>query len=353
MSAPASSIAVPAPQPSWFKRLGPGLLVVAILTLGAMVLQSTTLFSTIVPMSSLILAILLGLAVGNLIRLPESTREGIKFSAKRILRLAIVFLGFKLSFGQVVAIGPQALITILIASTATILFTPFLGKLMGIPMQRSILIGSGVSICGAAAVAAVAGAIDSEEEDAAFAISVITLYGTVYIFLYPALRLLFGIPDLFYAMWAGASVHEVAQVAAATTVVSDHFRGLAATVKMIRVLFIVPLTLILPLIPLRLTSKERSAADDGRKGFKASIPWFAILFFVMVVVNSFAPLPGGARTGLVNFDNWMMTAAMAGLGLDIRFRALVKVGPKAALLGAFSSIFLSGASALLVYLLVK
>lgn len=352
MSAPASSIAVPAPSPSWFKSLGPGLLIVAILTAGAMALQSTKLFSTIVPMSSLILAILLGLVVGNVVRLPDSTHEGIRFAAKRILRLAIVFLGFKLSFGQVIAIGPQALVTIVIASTATILFTPLLGRLMGIPMPRSILIGSGVSICGAAAVAAVAGAIDSEEEDAAFAISVITLYGTVYIFLYPALRLLFGIPDLFYAMWSGSSIHEVAQVAAATAVVSDHFRGLAATVKMIRVLFIVPLTLILPLIPIKLTAKEKGATDD-RKGFKASIPWFAILFFVMVVVNSFAPLSGGLRSGLINFDNWVMTAAMAGLGLDIRFRALVKVGPKAALLGAFSSIFLSGASALLVYLFIK
>ncbi len=353
MSAPASSIAIPAPSPSWFKRHGPGLLIVAALTAGAMALQSTKLFSTIVPMSSLILAILLGLVVGNVISLPDSTHLGIKFAAKRILRFAIIFLGFKLSLGQVIAIGPQALVTIVIASTATILFTPFLGKLMGIPLPRSVLIGSGVSICGAAAVAAVAGAIDSEEEDAAFAISVITLYGTVYIFLYPALRLLFGIPDLFYAMWAGSSIHEVAQVAAATAVVSDHFRGLAATVKMIRVLFIVPLTLILPLIPLRLTAKERGAASEDRKGFKASIPWFAILFFVMVLVNSFAPLSGGLRSGLINFDNWLMTAAMAGLGLDIRFRAFIKVGPKAALLGAFSSIFLSGASALLVYFFVK
>jgi len=350
MSLPSAAISLPLPPPSWLKRNGPGLFVTALITLAAMALQATPLFSKILPLSSLILAILLGLFAGNILRLPASTHEGIRFAARRVLRLAIVFLGFKLSFGQILAIGPHALLSVVVASTATLLFTPFLGRLMGIPVSRSILIGSGVSICGAAAVAAVAGAIDSEEEDAAFAISVITLYGTVYMFLYPAIKIIFGIPDLFYAMWAGGSIHEVAQVAAASAVLNDRFRGLAATVKMIRVLFIVPLTLILPLLPVRLTAKAEEGAGSERKGPKASVPWFALLFFGMVLVNSFAHLATEVRSGLVGFDNWAMTAAMAGLGLDIRFRAFVKVGPKAALLGALSSLFLSAASAAIVAL---
>jgi uncharacterized integral membrane protein (TIGR00698 family) len=301
-------------------------------------------------LSPLILAILLGLAVGNIFSLPAASKEGIRFSSKRILRLAIIFLGFKLSVGQVLAIGPQAIASIVVASTLTLLFTLWLGRRMGVPWARSLLLGSGVSICGASAVAAVSGVIQGEEEDAAFAISAITLFGTVYMFLYPILRVLLGIPDLFYSMWAGESVHEVAQVAAAGAVVADQFRGLAATVKMIRVLFIVPLTLVLILMPRARVSRPE---EGGKRGSGVSVPWFALLFFAVVLLNSFGPIGPQLRSGLVSFDTWIMTAAMAGLGLDIKLASLRKIGARAALLGALSSLFISVTSALLIAALMR
>lgn len=348
-STAAGTAAGPAPAKSaGFAALLPGLLVVALVTALALLLQSTELFSRQIPLSSLILAILLGLVGGNLLPLPAATRPGIKFASKTILRLAIIFLGFKLSLGQVLGIGPRALISTLAGSTLTILFTVWLGGRMGLPGKRSLLLGSGIAVCGAAAVAAVDGVIGAEEEDAAFGISAITLFGTIYIFLYPALRALGNLPDLFYALWTGSSVHEVAQVAAASAVLPDQFRGLAATVKMIRVLFIVPLTLILSFFP---WGEEKAAPGGaGSRGRRISVPWFALLFFVAVLLNSFAPLGQGLRSGLVGLDGWLMTAAMAGLGLDIRFRALLKIGYKAALLGALSSLFLSLFSALAIRL---
>lgn len=352
---PALAAAIPGkPEPAYRKYLSylPGLVVVALVTVAAVLLQNTELFSKRIPMSSLILAILVGMAAGNILPLPASTRPGIKYASRTILRLAIIFLGFKLSVGQVVGIGPKALISTLAGSTLTILFTLWLGARMGLPTKRNLLLGSGIAVCGAAAVAAVDGVIGGEEEDTAFGISAITLFGTIYIFLYPALRALGGIPDLFYAFWTGSSVHEVAQVAAASAVIPDQLRGLAATTKMIRVLFIVPLTLILSFIPWGESRGSASAhADAARSGSRSrrlSVPWFAILFFVAVIVNSFAPISAGLRNGLVTFDTWIMTAAMAGLGLDIRFKALVKIGYKAALLGAISSAFLSIVSAILI-----
>jgi uncharacterized integral membrane protein (TIGR00698 family) len=225
---------------------------------------------------------------------------------------------------------------------------------MGIPTKRALLLGSGISVCGAAAVAAVDGVIGAEEEDAAFGISAVTLFGTIYIFLYPAIRMLSGMPDLFYALWTGSSVHEVAQVAAASAMLSDPFRGIAATVKMIRVLFIVPLTLILSFIPWGNSVETEDSADPATKrkaGRKVSVPWFALLFFVAVLANSLIPMPGTIHAGLADFDTWIMTAAMAGLGLDIRFHALAKIGLKAALLGAVSSVFLSIVSATAIHLL--
>jgi uncharacterized integral membrane protein (TIGR00698 family) len=336
-------------------ELLPGLVVVAIVTTAGILLQGTDLFAHRIPMSSLILSILIGIVGGNIIPLPAATRPGIKFAAKSILRLAIIFLGFKLSVGQIIGIGPEAAASALIGSTLAILFTLWLGRRMGIPTKRALLLGSGIAVCGAAAVAAVDGVIGGKEEDTAFGISAVTLFGTIYIFLYPAIRALTGMPDLFFALWTGSSVHEVAQVAAASAVLPDAFRGIAATVKMIRVLFIVPLTLILSFMPWGNSadaedSEAASTSNTGVSGKRVSVPWFALLFFVAVLVNSFLPMPGAAHAGLAGFDTWIMTAAMAGLGLDIRFRALAKIGIKAAALGAISSVFLSIVSAVSIYL---
>jgi uncharacterized integral membrane protein (TIGR00698 family) len=349
----------------WLIETAPGLLVVAIVTTAAMLLQGTDLFSHIIPMSSLILAILIGMVGANLFTLPDSTRQGIRFASKRILRLAIIFLGFKLSVSQIIGIGPTAVLSTLLGSSLTILFTIWLGRRMGLPIKRAILLGSGVSVCGAAAVAAVDGVIGGEEEDAAFAISAVTLFGTIYIFLYPAIRALLGLPDLFFALWTGSSVHEVAQVAAASAVLPDPIRGIAATVKMIRVLFIVPLTLILSFIPWGNSTPPDESANSNASvsaesiertrrrtpGKKVSIPWFAFLFFVAVLANSLIPMAGQAHSDLAGFDTWIMTMAMAGLGLDIRFKSLAKVGMRAAALGAISSVFLSVVSAVAIVVL--
>lgn len=327
----------------WNTEHLPGLILVTAVTVVSMLLQSTTLFSKVLPLSSLIIAIIIGMIIKNFIPLPSITQKGIRFSAKNILRLAIIFLGFKLSISQVLEVGPYALTSILVASTSTILFTIWLGRIMGVPLKRTLLLGSGVSICGASAVAAVDAVIQSNEEDAAFAIGTVTLFGTIFMFLYPALHGLLHIPDMFYALWAGSSIHEVAQVAAASVVASGQFKAMASTVKMIRVLFIIPLTLILTFIPWN---------DNVREKGKITIPWFAILFFVMVMVNSFAGLPKNVVVGLIIFDNWIMTAAMAGLGLDLSFNAMTKIGTRAVILGAVSSTFISILSAAVIGILL-
>jgi uncharacterized integral membrane protein (TIGR00698 family) len=184
----------------WTTEHLPGLILVTAVTVISMLLQSTTLFSKVLPLNSLIIAIIIGMIIKNFIPLPSSTQKGIRFSAKNILRLAIIFLGFKLSISQVLEVGPSAFITILVASTSTILFTIWLGRIMGVPLKRTLLLGSGVSICGASAVAAVDAVIQSNEEDAAFAIGTVTLFGTIFMFLYPALHGLLHIPDMFYAL---------------------------------------------------------------------------------------------------------------------------------------------------------
>lgn len=329
----------------------PGLIVSAGVGIAAFIIQKNELFSKVIPLSPLIIAIVIGFAVNNVFSIPAGWRAGIKFSAKRILRIAIVFMGFKLSIAEITGVGASALVTISVASVATLLFTVWLGLRMGIPFKRSLLLGSGVSICGASAVAAVDGVIQSKEEDAAFAIGAITLLGTVYMFVYPLIYRMTGMSDFTYALWSGSSIHEVAQVAAAGSVMNNvTSEALASSVKMIRVLFIIPFTFALLLIPLK-KNKSGKAADDAaqvKKSGHVAVPWFAVLFFAAVAVNSVGMVDKNATRNIVTADNFLMTVAMAGLGLDISVRSIIRIGKKAFLLGIVASFVISVLSGIVI-----
>lgn len=333
------------------KKLFPGVLISSCVAFIAFVIQQSALFTKLIPVSPLILAIIFGFVLNNTIRLPSGLRHGIKFSAKRILRLAIVFLGFKLSLAEIVHVGAGALVTISVSSGITLLFTIWLGRKMGIPLKRSILLASGVSICGASAVAAVDGVIQSKEEDAAYAIGAITLFGTIFMLIYPVIYSVAGLPDAGYALWAGSSIHEVAQVSAAGSVMNNAVsEALASSVKMIRVLFIMPLTLVLLLFPWQ-EKKDTVVLNQAEKKGKVSIPWFAVLFFVAVIVNSIHVVPSAVTRYIVVSDNFLMTVAMAGLGLDISMRSMLRIGKNAFLLGVVSSLMLSALSGGIIYIM--
>lgn len=322
----------------------PGFLIAVLVSAGAVALSKTDLFSHTLPLSPLIIAILIGFAIRNSLTLPARTHAGIKFSSKRVLRLAIIFLGFRLSFGEIAGVGLHALAVISVASVATILFTVWLGRRMGIPTKRALLLGSGVSICGASAVAAVDGVIKAKEEDTAFAIGAITVLGTVFMIAYPFIYRFFGLHDTAYAIWSGASIHEVAQVTAAGSAMADQTaQALASSVKMIRVLFIIPFTFVLLFFPWHEAGEKHAG-----KG-KIAVPWFAVFFFVSVVINSLGIIPADITSTIVAVDTWGMTVAMAALGLDISLKAMMGIGKNAFILGVVSSLLIAALSAVLVW----
>ena len=161
----------------------------------------------------------------------------------------------------------------------------------------------------------------------------------------------FHIPGAAYAVWSGSSIHEVAQVAAAGSILNNTvFEALASSVKMIRVLLIVPFTIMLMLVSQNNTATVNN--EKIRKDRKITIPWFAIFFFLVVIVNSFPFLPSPITGTLITADNWMMAAAMAGLGLDISLKSLMGVGRKAFILGISGSLFISTISAIMITLLM-
>lgn len=277
--------------------------------------------------SALTLAILLGMVLGNTIypHIWKSCDGGVLFAKQYLLRLGIILYGFRLTFSQIADVGISGIIIDVLTLSSTFLLACFLGqKVFGLDKQTSWLIGAGSSICGAAAVLATEPVVKAEASKVTVAVATVVIFGTVAIFLYPAIYPLMSqwfSPETF-GIYIGSTVHEVAQVVAAGHAISPDAENAAVISKMLRVMMLAPF-----LILLAARVKQLSGTNSGEKS-KITIPWFAILFIVVAIFNSFHLLPQSVVNMLVTLDTFLLAMAMAALGLTTHVSALKKAGAK-------------------------
>lgn len=316
-----------------------GLGLVVALTVVSVYMQNIPIVKSF-SLSAIIIAIVLGMFVKNTVGTKEEMSFGIKFCSKKVLRLAIILLGFKLSLMEVSKLGLKAGIIILIVSITTILLTRYVGKKLNISRNLSLLIGAGSSICGASAIVAVNAVTKSEnDENLPFAVGVVTIFGTISMILYPIIFHFLKLSTMTYALWAGTSIHEVAQVVAAGFAASTQAGTSATVVKLTRVLLIIPVTIFLSI-----RETKRQSNTEGSEKFSLkniTIPWFVLMFLGVIALNSTGFVPQNISRGLISIDNYLMAAAMVGLGLETSIAGMKKVGLKPIYLGAFSSLFIS------------
>ena len=249
--------------------------------------------------SALTLAILLGMVLGNTIypHIWKSCDGGVLFAKQYLLRLGIILYGFRLTFSQIADVGISGIIIDVLTLSSTFLLACFLGqKVFGLDKHTSWLIGAGSSICGGHGPGA-----DLRIADAASGRH------------HPAGRHRSDRP---------AAAHEVAQVVAAGHAISPDAENAAVISKMLRVMMLAPF-----LILLAARVKQLSGANSGEKS-KITIPWFAILFIVVAIFNSFHLLPQSVVNMLVTLDTFLLAMAMAALGLTTHVSALKKAGAK-------------------------
>lgn len=301
-------------------------------------------FMTHTGISSLVIAILLGITIGNIWHHPTSWAPGIQFSAKRILRLAIILYGFRVSFQQIASVGVEALVIDVIVVSLTLFFGYHIGrKIFKLDRELSLLISAGAAICGAAAVLAVEDILKSEPFKTAVAVATVVLFGTLSMFLYPVMQKagIFGFTQDQFGVFAGASVHEVAQAVVAGSNVSSEAGKIAVIVKMIRVLLLVPVLIILSALNNRFHGKT-----DGKN--KVVIPWFAIGFVCVIGFNSLHLLPTNVVNIINEIDTILLTMAMGAIGVETKFSKIKKVGIKPLYLAAILMAWLMGSVFLMV-----
>lgn len=326
----------------WLKATVPGVALCAVLAVPAWFLGK------LVPViGSAVFAIVFGMVVAFFPR-PEWLESGIRFTSKKVLQASIVFLGFGMNFINVVEVGGSSLL-IIVSTIATSLVMAFLMcKLLRVPANTAMLVGVGSSICGGSAIAATAPVIRAKDNEVATSISVIFLFNVIAAFTFPAIGQALGMTDTGFGMWAGTAINDTSSVVAAgqsweSITGSDAALEYATIVKLTRTLAIIPITLALAVWQLIKAKRAAKSAPGGETSgtlnfsFVKVFPWFVIFFLVAAVINTWLfPLTGAGEdisSFLSDAGKFMITLAMAAIGLNTNVVKLVRSGLKPILLG--------------------
>ena len=307
-----------------------GLSFVALVAALSVYLGALPLFENL-HIHALLIGMTLGILLANILgaRVPQTWKNGFDFSARRILRLAIILYGFRLTFQDIAAVGLSGVVIAALMVGMTFLVGYLLGvKLLKMDKELSILCAAGAAICGAAAVLATEGVIKAKPYKTVVALITVVLFGTLAMFAYPASYLAGLVPMELPEMgiYIGASVHEVAHVAGAALAIDPGAADAAVIVKMVRVMMLAPFLILLGLWFWR--GKER---EEGKK--PALVPWFAVLFIVMAGINSLHIIPQDIVEAITKVDTFLLVMAMSALGLGTDVRKFAEVGLKPFYLG--------------------
>jgi len=316
------------------------------------------------PISAIMVAILLGIAVRNLVTLPKFVDPGIRFGLVRVLRIGIVLLGIRLSLGEVGAIGLKSLPVIVGAVAAALLLVTYLARRLGLSGNLGTLIAVGTSICGATAIVATAPTIAARDDEVSYAVACITLFGIIAMLVYPfAGHWIFGGDAFSAGLFLGTSVHETAQVAGAGLVYQQYY-GDAVALDTATVTKLVRNLGMLLVIPLMSILHHRRHTEGGTPPpWYSMIPLFVVGFALMSLLRTvgdmgepaFGVLTAGQWDSLVSLTKHAaelcLAVAMAAVGLGTSVRGLVTIGFKPLGVGLFSALVVGGVSVLLVSVL--
>ncbi len=296
-------------------------------------------------LSPLIIGILAGAIYGNVLRdgMPASWSAGINFSARKLLRIAVAFFGLRVSLQEIAQVGLPGLVESIAIVVSTLVIGTWAGmKIMKLDRDTALLTAAGSAICGAAAVLAFESTLQSKPHKSAMAVGSVVLFGTLSMFLYPVLYRAgwLHLDTMGAGLFFGGTIHEVAQVVGAASNVSPEATHIATIVKMTRVMLLVPVLLTLGVW---LNRKARGTAGTGKAASgKVAVPWFALGFLALVVVNSLNILPGNAIHTLNTLDTFALTMAMTALGIETRVAQIRQAGPRALTTGLILYVWLVG-----------
>jgi len=275
-----------------------------------------------------VIAILLGVVIRSAFALPVVLVPGIKYASKKVLQGAIIVSGFGISLASIEKTGIGTLPVTLGTIAVALALAPIAGRLLRLDGAVRQLVSVGTAICGASAIAAVSAVIEPEEADVALAIATIFFYNIAAVLLFPLIGHGFGMSQRAFGIWAGTAINDTSSVVAAGFAYG-HVAGQEATiVKLTRA------TLILPIVGTIAAVRARREHTAGATiPWKKIVPWFILWFLAAALVNSVGLIPVAWHGGIAVAATYLISVALAAIGLQTALRHLLQTGIRPLALG--------------------
>lgn len=287
----------------------------------------------------LLYALLLGLAL-NFLSTHEHLAAGINFTSKTLLRAGVTLLGARITFDQIAELGWRTGIVVALVVAATIVCGLALARLLGQPRHEGWISGASVAICGASAAMAVAAALPQTRENERYTLLTVvgvTLLSTVAMVLYPIIMGFMDFSHVQEGIFLGATIHDVAQVVAAGTLLGPDTRDAATIVKLLRVALLAPVVVVVSLLVRH--SLGRQAAAGTRPPI---VPAFLLGFVALVVLSSLGWMGPGVRDAAGSASRALLVMAIAAAGMRTQLTELVQLGWRPVVLLVGETVFLAG-----------
>ena len=298
-----------------------------------------------------IVAVALGLAVGNVFRIPKIAQPGIKFAFQTLLRTAIVLLGATFSFAAALSIGGRALLMVVALMSLALAAAHLLGRALDVPGKLSTLIGVGCAVCGNTAISAVAPVIGARDEETSFAIATNTLFGTLAVFAYPLIGHALGMGDPAFGTWAGTAVNDTSQVVATGFAYSAQAGSIATVVKLTRNTLMGGVIILMGLV----YGGGAARAGSPLSRLRQSIPPFVLGFLGLCLLNTLGVIARASQlvgrdlvTDAQTVARFLILAALAGVGVGTSFAAMKKIGLRPFWVGLVVTLTVSASSYALI-----
>ena len=295
--------------PAQIKSYAPGFALALVIALLAKGIEALLPFDVI---GASVIAMFIGMLINGYRKPGKTTAPGVKFTAKKILKFAIILLGASLNVTTILNVGRMSLTVMLFTLLTCFGGGYFIGRALGLDWKLSNLISAGTGICGGSAIAAVAPVIDAKDSDIAYALSATFLFDMAMIVLFPIMGRAMGLSDMAYGLWAGTAVNDT---------------DFATMVKLTRTLAIIPTVVVFSFVSMHLKKKEAAASGGAVQiRWKSVFPWFILGFLAMAVLSSVGVIPAAAAAALKKVSKFLMVTALAAVGLNTSFAEMKKSG---------------------------
>jgi len=293
------------------------------------------------PVFAIVLGVVLAAAVPAL-RAP-SLRPGLAVASKPVLQASIVVLGTGLSLRQVAQVGGESLPVMLGTVAVALGGAWLLGRLLGVRGDTQTLIGVGTGICGASAIAATTAVIRAKDSDVAYAIGTIFTFNIAAVLLFPPLGHLIGMSPHAFGLWSGTAINDTSSVVAAAYTYGGDAGPHSIVVKLTRTLMLVPIVMVLAVLKSRKESRA-DGTDFKAMPWRKIVPAFLLGFLAATTLNSLGVIPAGWHPALAALGTFLITTALAGIGLTLRLADMRRAGPRPLLMGAILWIAVAASS---------